>query len=280
MKRRRPIGLARLGISAVALVVLLGAGVAAQRFYRLPEGPDVPPRFPPEGFADGRFVHCKVMYTSFYSEANGIGWSTDYPYAGINLMTRVSELTKTPISVDQEGNPNYWVVRLTDDALFRCPFAMATDVGTAEFSDEEVKRLRAYLLKGGFLWVDDFWGTPAWHQWESQMRRVLSEYRIVDVPKDHPIRHTLFQIDDVPQVTSINWWRRTGGMTSERGPDSPHANFRMIADEQGRVMVLMTHNTDIGDSWEREGEDREFFLQFSPNGYSLGINVVLYALSH
>jgi hypothetical protein len=69
-------------------------------------------------------------------------------------------------------------------------------------------------------------------------------------------------------------------MTSERGPDSPHANFRMIADEQGRIMVLMTHNTDIGDSWEREGEDREFFLQFSPNGYSLGINVVLYALSH
>ncbi len=240
----------------------------------------MPARFPPAGFSDGAFMHCKIMYTSVVSEANGMGWGTDYPYAGINLMTRVSELTKTPISKDERGEPNYWVVRLTDDALFRCPFAMATDVGTAAFSDEEVARLRAYLLKGGFLWVDDFWGTRAWQRWAGEMRRVLGEYPIVDVPVDHPIRHTLFQIEEVPQVTSINFWRRSGGYTAERGPDSPHANFRMIADDRGRIMVLMTHNTDIGDSWEREGEDHEFFLQFSPNGYSLGINVVLYALSH
>jgi hypothetical protein len=81
-------------------------------------------------------------------------------------------------------------------------------------------------------------------------------------------------------VTNINFWRRTGGYTSERGNDSPHANFRMIADEKGRIMVLMTHNTDLADSWEREAEDREFFLQFSPEGYAVGINVVLYALTH
>jgi hypothetical protein len=262
-----------------ALVAALAVAVAGQRF-RLPEGPEVPVRVPPADVGDGAFMHCKIMYTSVRPEANGIGWSTDYPYAGINLMTRVSELTKTPISVDAEGHPNYWVVRLTDDALFRCPFTMATDVGTAEFSEEEVARLREYLLKGGFLWVDDFWGTRAWQQWQGQMRRVFAEYDIVPVPPDHPVRQTLFEIADVPQVTSINFWRRTGGVTSERGSDSPHANFQMIADERGRIMVLMTHNTDIGDSWEREGEDREFFLQFSPDGYSLGINVVLYALSH
>jgi hypothetical protein len=220
------------------------------------------------------------MYTSVWREENGFGWSTDYPFAGINLMTRVSELTKTPISVDRQGQPNYWVVRLTDDALFRCPFTMATDVGTMELSAAEAQRLREYLLKGGFFWVDDFWGTPAWEQFSSEMRRVLPEYSIVDVPADHSIRNMLFAIKDIPQVTSINFWRGCGGCTSERGDDSPHADFRMIADEKGRVMVLMTHNTDIGDSWEREGEDREFFLQFSPNGYALGINVVLYALTH
>ena len=148
------------------------------------------------------------------------------------------------------------------------------------FLMRRLRSLRAYLLKGGFLWVDDFWGTRAWQRWAGEMRRVFAEYPIVDVPVDHPIRHTLFQIEEVPQVTSINFWRRSGGYTAERGPDSPHANFRMIADDRGRIMVLMTHNTDIGDSWEREGEDHEFFLQFSPNGYSLGINVVLYALSH
>jgi hypothetical protein len=266
-------------LAVLGLVAACSAAVAAQR-YRLPEGPGVPPRFPPPEFSDGTFTHCKIMYTSVWREANGIGWSTDYPYAGINLMTRVSELTKTPISVDKRGEPNYWVVSLTDDALFRCPFAMATDVGTLEFTGDEVKRLREYLLKGGFLWVDDFWGTDAWQQWSSEIHRVLPEFRIIDVPPGHPILRTMFSIDKIPQVTSINFWRGSGGTTSERGPDSPQANLRMIADDRGRIMVLMTHNTDIGDSWEREGEDREFFLQFSPDGYSLGINAVLYALSH
>ena len=255
-------------------------GMAAAQRFRVREGPGVPVRVPPAQFGDGAFTHCKIMYTSVWREANGMGWATDYPYAGINLMIRVGELTKTPISVDSHGDPNYWVVRLTDDALFRCPFAMATDVGTLEFSEAEVKRLREYLLKGGFLWVDDFWGTHAWQQWSSQIGRVLPEYEIVDVPSDHAILHSIYEMQEIPQVTSINFWRGSGGTTSERGADSAHADFRMITDKDGRIMVLMTHNTDIGDSWEREGEDHEFFLQFSPRGYALGINVVLYALTH
>jgi hypothetical protein len=268
----------RLAVTLGLLLALTAAG-SAQR-YRVREGPGVPVRFPPPNFEDGAFTHCKIMYTSVLREANGMGWATDYPYAGINLMTRLSELTKTPISVAADGTPNYWVVRLTDDALFRCPFTMATDVGTVEFSVAEAARLRQYLLKGGFLWVDDFWGTHAWQQWSGEMQKVLPEFPIVDVPVDHPLRHTLFQVSRVPQVTSINFWRTSGGTTSERGSDSPQANLRMIADDKGRIMVLMTHNTDIGDSWEREGEDHEFFLQFSPDGYALGIDVVIYALTH
>ena len=272
------------GLPAVWAAAVLASGIiaatASAQWSRIPEGPGVPPRFRPPGYHDVGFTHCKVMYRSVRREANGMGWSTDYPFAGINLLTRVKELTRTRISTDADGEPNYWVVRLTDDALFQCPFTMATDVGTLAFSPEEAERLRAYLLKGGFLWVDDFWGTRAWEQWSEQMRLVLPDHRIVDVPPDHPIRHTMFDVTTVPQVTSINWWRRSGGDTSERGSDSPTANFRMIADEAGRIMVLMTHNTDIGDSWEREGEDREFFLQFSPDGYALGINVVLYGLTH
>jgi hypothetical protein len=269
----------RVLVMSIAFVGVVAATVSAQRF-RLPEGYQVPPRFPPAGFSDGAFTHCKIMYESVRREANGMGWGTDYPYAGIHLMIRVSELTKTPISRDGRNEPNFWVVRLTDEALFRCPFTMATDVGTARFSTKEVAQLRDYLLKGGFLWVDDFWGTAAWQQWSAEIRKVVPEYAVVDVPPDHPIRHTFFHVAQIPQVTSINFWRDNGGMTSERGPDSPAANLRMIADEGGRVMVLMTHNTDIGDSWEREGEDREFFMQFSPPGYALGVNVVLYALSH
>jgi hypothetical protein len=157
---------------------------------------------------------------------------------------------------------------------------MAADVGTLQFEPVEVARLREYLLKGGFLWVDDFWGTPAWQQWASEIHRVLPEFPLVDVPADHPIRHSMYDIVTLPQVTNINWWRRTGGDTRERDDDSPHANFRMIADRSNRIMVLMTHNTDIADSWEREAEDRAFFLQFSPEGYAVGINAALYAMSH
>src|SRR5688572_12158294 len=192
----------------MSALLLLGVGLAsAQRFRGVMEGPGVPPRFPPAELGDGSFMHCKLMYTSVWREANGYGWSTDYPFAGINLMTRVSELTKTPVSRDTDGDPNYWVVRLTDDALFRCPFLMGTDVGTLEFSGLEAARLRDYLLKGGFLWVDDFWGTAAWDQWSGEILKVLPEFTIKDVPPDHAIWQTLYRVTEVPQVTSINFWR-------------------------------------------------------------------------
>jgi hypothetical protein len=265
-----------------ALLALLGPIVSAQFFWaqgRLPEGHAVPPRYPTDEIEDGSFRICKMVYTSVRREANGMGWSTDWPYAGIHLMMRSAELTKTRISRDANGDPNHWTVRLTDDALFQCPFLIASDVGTLQFSPAEVTRLREYLLKGGFLWVDDFWGTAAWDQWSSEIRRVLPEVTIVDVPVDHPIRHVLFEITEVPQVPGINVFQRTG-RTAERGDDSPHPNFRAMSDDRGRIMVLMTHNTDINDSWEREGEDPIFFERFSPAGYALGINVILYVLTH
>ena len=93
----------------------------------------MPIRVPTPGFEDGAFYVCKMMYTSVWSEPQGVGWATDYPYAGHNLMIRLSELTKTPVSRDSGGDPNYWVVRLTDADLFRCPFLMAADVGTLQF---------------------------------------------------------------------------------------------------------------------------------------------------
>jgi hypothetical protein len=256
-----------------------GFGGFGRRFGGVVEGPGVPPRFPPKDFQDGRITICKLMYESNRREAGGVGWATDYPFAAVNLMTRLSELTKIPISRDANQEINYWVIRLTDPMLFECPFLVGSDVGTASFSDEEAKNLRAYLLKGGFLWVDDFWGDESWQQWSDEMHRVVPEFRIVDVPADDPIRRMLFTVGDVEQVASIFFWRGTG-QTSERGPESPHADFREIADSKGRIMVVMTHNTDIGDSMEREAEDPEFFAQFSPKGYGLATNIVLYALTH
>jgi len=145
-----------------------------------------------------------------------------------------------------------------------------------------VKRLREYLLKGGFLYVDDFWGEWAWEQWTEEIGRVLDprQYPIKDIPLDHQLFRTMFVISKLPQIPSISHWRRSGGETSERGYDSVRVNFRGIFDEHGRAMVLMTHNTDIADAWEREAEDPRFFYLFSPNGYAVGINILLYSLSH
>jgi len=279
-RSRRATGTAIVGLTALLVGALLAGVVSGQRFFR--EG-SFPPIWAPPEMPDSAFIFCRMAYQSVRREPSGIGWQTDYPYAEINLMTRLGELTKTRVGRDAAKAPIHFVVRLTDAALFQCPFTMASDVGTIGLSPEEAAKLRAYLLKGGFLWVDDFWGTPAWERWTSELANVLDprDYPIEDVPLSDPIFHSQFTVREVPQITNIGFWRRSGGLeTRERFEDSPFAEFKAIRDGDGRIMVVMTHNTDVADSWEREGEDPEFFLQFSPYGYALGINVLLHAMTH
>ena len=230
---------------------------------------------------DGRFNFCRLMYTSVVAEEGGMGWGTDYPGADTNLMIRLSELTKTAVSQQPDGQPNHLVVRATDDTLFRCPWLQMSDAGTAGFSPEEVERLRAYLLKGGFIWADDFWGDEALEHFTSEIGKILplSEYPARDLPLTHPMFQTMFQITKLPQIPSIRIWRPYR-VTSERGAESATVHFRGVADKDGNLMVLMTHNTDIADAWEREGEDRDYFQHFSPDGYAVGINVLLYTMTH
>ena len=263
-------------IVALVLAVVMVAAAAAQRRGRF----GAPIRTPtPESF-DGRFNFCRVAF-SYSNQGFGGGWSVDYPRADINLSIRLSELTRTAISTDAAGEPNHLVVRLTDPELFQCPFIMMTEVGTVYFSPEEAKKLREYLLKGGFLWADDFWGTYAWENWASEFSKVLSpaEYPMRDLPRDHPLFRTQFTVDRVPQIPSINHWASTGG-TSERGADSAVPHAMGVSDDKGRLLALVTFNTDIGDSWEREGDDRSYFYTFSINGYAVGINTLLYAMTH
>jgi hypothetical protein len=241
-----------------------------------------PAELPPPQWPDRNFTACHMLYTSVRREAGGAGWRTDYPWGERHLLMRLSELTKTRVS-RQNDIPHSWLVRLTDDALFGCPYLMASDVGTIGLTDAEAARLRLYLEKGGFLWVDDFWGDAAWEQWSREFAKVMPppDYVIVDVPLTDPIFHALFDVKKVPQVTNIRFWRSTRGTnTSERGAESAVPHLRAVRDTHGHIVAMMTHNTDISDSWEREGDDPEFFHQFSPDGYALGINVVLYALTH
>jgi hypothetical protein len=267
----------------LAIVLVLSGGFAYAQFGFGRGESNAPTVYAPAQFPDPHFVVCRLMYTSVRREPAGGGWRTDYPYGEINLSIRFSELTRTPVSWNHGRQPNHYVVRLTDDTLFQCPFTIASDVGTIGLRPEEALRLRTYLLKGGFLWVDDFWGTLAWEQWSQEFAKVLppSEYPIEDVALSDPIFQSQFIVTKVPQITNIGFWRRSGGReTSERGDDSRVPHFRAVRDAHGRIMVVMTHNTDVADSWEREGEDPGFFYQFSPSGYALGVDVLLHALTH
>jgi hypothetical protein len=288
------LSVARAGL--VAAVVLAAAGTVAFAQRGQSQDPDWNPRIwvgggrfyreapkwaKPSDF-DGQFNFCRAYYESSRREAGGSGWNTDYPGADNNFSVRIAELTLLRVKIGPDGQPDYVVVRLDDPLLYRCPMLFIEDAGTARFTDEEVKGLRNYLLKGGFMTVDDFWGTEAWEQWAEEIGRVLppGEYPIFDIPHDHPIMHTLYDVKEVEQVSAIQFWYRSNGGVSERGSDSPHPNIRGIADEKGRLMVVMAHNTDIPDTWEREGENREYFDKFSPNGYAHGVNVVLYGMTH
>lgn len=233
------------------------------------------------GVPNRSFTFCRLLYQSVRREPGGYGWNTDYPGSDYNFVLRMEELTTTRPAKWADGEPGYAVVRPDQDELYECPFIFMSDVGTLGFDEGEVDHLRDYLLKGGFIWVDDFWGSNAWDQWESQIRRVLPDHSIVDIGPDHTLMHTLYSIEEIPQIPSIQWWRRNGGYeTSERGRDSETPHLRAIFDEEGRPLVIMTHNTDIADGWEREGEEDDYFFAFSPQAYALGINVVLYSLTH
>jgi len=261
----------------------LGGGASKQQdlFKTDPEG-FTRARFPPGDWPDRAFTICRLWYTSVRSERDGSGWKTDYPYSEINLLIRLGEMTTTPISYDAgQKRPNTWVVKLSDSKLYDCPFLIASDVGTIGIKDEEVSALREYLLKGGFLWVDDFWGTEAWNQWEEEIAKALppGEYPIEDISAADPIMREMFDLEKVPQITNVTFWLKNNGKTSERDEDSAQVHVRAIRDRHRRIMVLMTHNTDVGDSFEREREDSEYSRLFSPPGYALGINVLLYAMT-
>jgi hypothetical protein len=264
-------------VVSVFVLALAGATIAAQRggggYYGL--------RRPAADTFKGHFNFCRLAFRTGFGGYGG-GWGVDYPRADENLSIRLSELSEAAVNFDKRGIPDYVVIQATEPELFKCPFLMVTNHGNATFVPEETVALRAYLQKGGFMWADDAWGSPAWDHWLDQVRTILpaAEYPLVDLPIDHSIFRVLYEAKRIPQIPNIGFFRGSGGGTSERGEDSrvPHAYG--ILDARGRIMVLTTHNTDFGDAYERESDDPEFFYRFSVEGYAIGINILLYSMTH
>ncbi len=264
--------------------ILIRPGPAESQLWVGPTGTNTPRWATPEDF-DGTFVFCRGYYEQNRSESGILGWYADYPGGDNNLMIRLGELTKIRIRRDATGNPVYVVVRLDSPLIFNCPVIFLSDVATMGLKNSEINNLRLYFEKGGFVWTDDFWGSRAWNNWEYQIRQVLpsEDYPMIEITAVHPIMHQLFSLFEVPQIPNIEFWYfNKGQQTSEQGEDSREVHFRGIRDKRGRLMVAITHNTDIGETWEWDqlDKEREYFYKFSPFGYELGINIFLYALTH
>ena len=266
----RPLGVGRIalvvvtlaGVGLVALRAAPGVLTAQQDFRQL-----IDKRRESEKERPGpnEFYFTRGVYSSW----SRYSWAIDYPKADQQFLAAVNTL----IDLDAADHQN--AVRLDDPNLRRFPFLYILEIAGMSLPPPEVQGLRDYLLAGGFLVVDDFWGQYAYENLEQQLRTVLPEYQIVEIPKDHPIFNTVYRIDELVQVPAIG--RYYGGRTTECfGCD---VFMRGIFDDKGRLMVVINGNTDLGDAWEWF-ERPEYPLQYSSFAVQMGVNFIVYAMSH
>jgi hypothetical protein len=283
-------------IISVVLFVVIGSAVFAQ--YGRRRGPvrmddprseqhsnQTPQWQNAPGFEKDVFTFVRINYGTYNRRSsNGIWmgnqrWTTDWPDADLNFSYRLQQMTS--IKVD----PNGKYMEITNPELFRYPFIYIVEPGDLSFSDEEVPILRKYLLNGGFLMVDDFWGEDEWENFETEIKRVFPDREIKDIPRIHEMFHCVFDIPNdlnlqIPNVRLGTQSQYNGGVTWERY-DAQECHIRGIHDDQNRLCVVICHNTDNGDGWEREGENEYYFREFSEKkAYPLGINIVFYAMTH
>ena len=210
-------------------------------------------------------------------------WETDYPRAEKNLILRLNELTSMRI------NPEPIVLRLTDDAIYDHPFVFMSDVGWQKLTRAETKALTRYLEAGGFLWIDDFWGDAELDNLMRNMGRLKQGWEWRVVPDDHPIFSNVYPLKGCPQIPARIFFEQSGRQWDppqvHRYPAGGVAGVRNVRlfglfSRKNELMAVATHNTDIADGWEREGESREFFERFSIKSYAFTINTLVYAMTH
>ncbi len=203
-------------------------------------------------------------------------WMTDFPDSDLNLSFRLQQLTSL------KADPNGRILRLTDPELFQYPFIYLIEPGGISLAPDEAVALRRYLLNGGFLMVDDFWGEHEWATFYQAIKQVFPEREPIELPLEHPIFHCVYDLKEKPQIPSfgVAMYGRSAGITWER-EDAKTPHYRGLFDDKDRLMAIICHNTDLGDGWEREGEDPWYFTEFSEKkAYPMGINIIFYAMTH
>lgn len=282
----------------LVLIVMLGGVIAQQRWFRSGfgggrgrRGGFDSARTPREieqhggyetpywtniaGFNKDVFTFVRIKRES--GGYSGGPWWTDTPDSDLNFAYRLQQLTSIKV------NPEGLFLRLTDKELFDYPFIYMVEPGSLYLDDEEVAALRKYLLNGGFLWLDDFWGETEWANMEHVMKRVFPDRSFVELPLTHPLYHCVFDIKAKETVPNVE-----NGSRQQYNPNYPiwekggrEVHHRAIFDNKGRIMVFATHDTDNGDGWEWEGDNHYYFEHFSEKiAYPLAVNVVFYVMTH
>jgi hypothetical protein len=265
---------------------LLSAVYAAQRPFRV--YPSMEPyddiELPSDYQEQTEFVFARLMYPQHPRarfggyrrfgggdwREGGTSWTQDYPRADRHFAAALRRLSRIQVrSVEQPIN-------LDDgDDAFNYPWMNAGEMGDWKLSDAQVVELREWLLRGGFLMLDDFWGTEEWNRFAESMRRVFPNRPMVEIAGDDPIFHIVYDLDDRYQVPGE--WALARGTTYRNDGATPH--WRGIFDDHGRVMVAMTFNSDVGDSWEW-ADDPNYPEKYSALGIRIGVNYVVYSMTH
>lgn len=227
-----------------------------------------------KNFKSDVFTFVRIQYTTVGGRG---GWLIDYPDSDLNFPFRLQQLTSLKV------DPVPINMTLTNPDLFKYPFIYMLEVGGLYFFDDEIEALRRYLTNGGFLMVDDFWGESAWARFYSQMKRVLPNIEPVELDISHPIFHCVFDLKELPQVPAIGVFEN--GRVTEISPwdgdgdGKPH--YYAWFDAKGHMMAIACNNTDLGDGWEREGQNVRYFEEMSvKKAYPMGVNIVFYAMTH
>ena len=221
------------------------------------------------------FYWSRLAYTSNDIQSFGghhwgrFAWSRDYPKADRQFLIAMHRLTRI------DGRPTEQVVTLDSDEIFNYPWIYAVQVQQWSFDEQEAKRLRAYLLKGGFLMVDDFHGTEDWENFMNGMRQVLPDRPIEDLQSSDEIFHTLYDVDDKMQIPGEQFIRT--GRTYEK--DGYEPKWRAIRDVKGRIVVAICHNMHLGDAWEW-ADDPNYPEPFASMAFRVGLDYILYGMTH
>jgi uncharacterized protein DUF4159 len=230
------------------------------------------------GASFGEFTFVRTIYDSpsrgYGRRGYGYGggtWTTDYPEADNNFIVGLREWAGTNLKIA----PRPEALEILDDRIFDYPILYAVEPGFMDLSTEQAARLREYVMRGGFVFFDDFWGEYEWQNVQEQFHKIVPEYEIKDLPLTHPIFHSYLDVEEVVQVPNV--YNAQRGVTSEKGGIVPH--YMGIENKNGRLIAFISRNCDMGDAWEWIN-DPVYPVKYGLPAYKVGINVVIYAMSH